>query len=88
MIEGQDLPEHLKLKSALFAMSILPKGRGGGRFLNLGDVGKSNVVISHEDRTRLPNADGTPKKVGQSIRIGNEVFTIVGPVRDGSLSRT
>ena len=29
LIEGQDLPEHLKLKSAVFAASILPKERGG-----------------------------------------------------------
>src|SRR5579885_1615647 len=32
VIEGQDLPEHLKLKGAVFAMAHLPKERGGGRF--------------------------------------------------------
>ena len=36
MIEGQDIPEHLKLKSAVFAKSILPRERGGGRFLDPG----------------------------------------------------
>ena len=85
MIEGQDLPEHLKLKNALFAMSILPKERGGGRFLNLGDIGKQNVVISTKIARDYPNADGTPKKVGQTLRIGNEDFTIVGLYETGSL---
>ena len=85
MIEGQDLPEHLKLKSAVFAMSLLPKERGGGRFLNLGDIGKRNVVISTKIARDYPNADGTPKKVGQTLRIGNEVFTIVGLYETGSL---
>jgi putative ABC transport system permease protein len=85
MVEGQDLPEHLKLKSALFAMSILPKERGGGRFLNLGDIGRRNVVVSTKIARDYPNADGTPKKVGQTIRIGNEVFTIVGLYETGSL---
>jgi putative ABC transport system permease protein len=85
MIEGQDLPEHLKLKSTLFAMSILPKERGGGRFLDLGDIGKRNVVISTKIARDHPNADGTPKKVGQTIQIGSEVFTIVGLYETGSL---
>ena len=85
MIEGQDLPEHLKLKGAVFAMSLLPKERGGGRFLNLEDIGRNNVVISTRIARDHPNADGTAKKVGQTIRIGTEDFTIVGLYDTGSL---
>ena len=85
VIEGQDLPEHLKLKGAVFAMSLLPKERGGGRFLDLGDIGQHNVVISTRIARDYPNADGTPKKVGQTIRIGTEDFTIVGLYDTGSL---
>ena len=85
LIEGQDLPEHLKLKGAVFAMSLLPPGRGGGRFLDPGDVGRNNVVISTRIARDYPNADGTPKRVGQTIRIGTEDFTIVGLYDTGSL---
>ena len=85
MIEGQDLPEHLKLKGAVFAMSLLPPERGGGRFLNLEDIGRNNVVISTKIARDHPNADGTAKKVGQTIRIGTEDFTIVGLYDTGSL---
>ena len=85
VIEGQDLPEHLKLKGAVFAMSLLPPERGGGRFLDPGDVGRNNVVISTRIARDYPNADGTPKRVGQTIRIGAEDFTIVGLYDTGSL---
>lgn len=85
VIEGQDLPEHLKLKSAVFAMSLLPKERGGGRFLTLDDIGKRNIVISSKIARDFPNADGSPKKVGQTLRIGAEEFTIVGIYETGSV---
>jgi putative ABC transport system permease protein len=85
VIEGQDLPEHVKLKGAVFAMSILPQERGGGRFLDLGDVGQRNVVISTRIAHDYPNADGTEKKIGQRIRIGTEDFIIVGLYDTGSL---
>ena len=54
VINGQDLPENLKLRSTVFATSILPKERGGGRFLDLSDIGKHNVVISTTHRPGLP----------------------------------
>ncbi|MDR3637065.1 MAG: ABC transporter permease [Isosphaeraceae bacterium] len=85
VIEGQDLPEHLKLKSAVFSMSLLPKERGGGRFLNLGDIGKHNVVISTKIAHDYPSTNGSPKKVGQTLRIGSEDFTIVGIYETGSI---
>jgi putative ABC transport system permease protein len=86
VIEGQDLPEHLKLKGAVFAMALLPKERGGGRFLDLGDIGRHNVVISTRIAREYPNADGTAKTVGQTIRIGTEDFTVVGLYDTGSLA--
>ena len=85
LIEGQDLPEHLKLKSAVFAASILPKERGGGRFLDVSDIGRNHVVISTRIARDHPNADGTAKRVGQTMRIGDEDFTIVGLYETGSL---
>jgi len=85
VIEGQDLAEHLKLKGAVFAMSMLSRERGGGRFLELGDVGKPNVVISTKIAGEYPNSDGSPRRVGQSIRIGNQDFAIVGLYNTGSL---
>ena len=85
VIEGQDIPEHLKLKSAVFSMSLLPKQRGGGRFLDLGDIGKKNIVISTKIAQDYPNADGSPKKVGETLRIGTDDFTIVGLYETGSV---
>lgn len=85
MIEGQDLPEHLRLRTALFASSILPPARGGGRFLDLSDVGRRNIVISTRIARDFANADGSPKKLGQTMRIGAEDFTIVGLYETGSL---
>src|SRR5262249_45087653 len=46
LIEGQQLPEHLHLKSGVFQQGLLPPEKGGGRFLSLEDVGKPNVLIS------------------------------------------
>ena len=86
VINGQDLPENLKLKSTVFATSILPKERGGGRFLDLSDIGKNNVVISTTIARDYPSTDGTPKRVGQTIRIGKDDFTIVGLYETGSLA--
>ena len=35
MVEGQQLPEHLHLKSGVFEQGLLPPEKGGGRFLQL-----------------------------------------------------
>jgi putative ABC transport system permease protein len=78
LIEGQDLPTHLQLKSAVFAQSLLPPHRGGGRFLTVDDAGKPNIVISAKIASEFPNADKTPKRVGQTLQIGQKNFTIVG----------
>ena len=84
VINGQDLPENLKLKSTVFATSILPKERGGGRFLDL-DIATQRRD-QHDDRPGLPEHRRYTQRVGQTIRIGKDDFTIVGLYETGSLA--
>jgi putative ABC transport system permease protein len=84
MIEGMQLPEHLHLKSAVFAQGLLKPEEGGGRYLQLDDVGKPNILISTKIARDYPNSDGTPKKVGETLLIGDKRFTIVGLYETGS----
>jgi putative ABC transport system permease protein len=84
-VQGQDLREHARLKSATIAHSILPASQGGGRMLNASDAGRPNVVISTKIAHDYPNADGTPKRVGQTIRLGTHEYAIVGLYNTGSL---
>ena len=49
-------------------MSVAQRVRGGGRFLNLGDVGKSNVVISTKIARDCPNADAELRASWFSLR--------------------
>jgi putative ABC transport system permease protein len=84
-IEGQDIAEHRKLRSMALAEAILPPHRGGGRFLDASDVGQPHVVISQRIARDHPNADGSPKAVGQAMRIGTREFTVVGLYDTGSL---
>src|SRR5262249_15908766 len=62
-----------------------PESQGGGRMLDESDMGKPHVVISTKIAHDYPNADGSPKRVGQTIRIGNKDFAIVGLYSTGSL---
>ena len=85
LIEGQQLPEHLHLKSGVFEQGLLPPDKGGGRFLTMDDVGKPNVLISTKIARDYPNADDSPKKVGDSILIGGKKFEVIGLYETGSL---
>ncbi len=85
LVEGQQLPEHLHLKSGVFEQGLLPPEKGGGRFLTMDDVGKRNVLISTKIAHDYPNADGSPKKVGDSILIGGKKFEVIGLYETGSL---
>jgi putative ABC transport system permease protein len=78
MVEGQQLPEHLHLQSGVYEQGILPAEKGGGRFLQLSDVGQPNVLISTKIARDYPNSDRTPKKVGDSISIGGKPFQVIG----------
>lgn len=84
-IEGQALPEHLHLKSGVYEQGLLPPEKGGGRFLQLDDVGKPNVLISTKIARDYPNADRSPKKVDDTILIGGKPFKIIGIYETGSL---
>ena len=63
VIEGQDLVEHAKLKHRVFEDHLLPRDRGGGRFLTPADRGKRNIVISTKIAQENPAPDGRPRKV-------------------------
>ena len=83
-VEGQDLAAHARLKNVTINHSILPTSKGGGRMLNESDVGKPHVAISTKIAGDYPNADGSPKRVGQAVRLGSQDFTIVGLYNTGS----
>jgi putative ABC transport system permease protein len=83
-IEGQDIREHARLKSATITRAILPGSNGGGRMLNESDVGQPHVVISTKIAHDHANADGSPKKVGETMKLGSKEFTIVGLYDTGS----
>ncbi len=85
LLEGMQLPEHLHLKSAVFEQGLLPKERGGGRYFRMEDVGKPVVMISTKIARDYPNSDGSPKKVGETLRVGGKTFTIIGLYETGSL---
>jgi putative ABC transport system permease protein len=84
-IEGQDIREHARLKSATIARAILPASKGGGRMLDESDAGRPHAVISTRIARDYANADGSPKKVGQTIRLGSRDFSIVGLYDTGSI---
>jgi putative ABC transport system permease protein len=83
-VEGQDLHAHSRLKNVTINHSILPASKGGGRMLNESDIGQPHVVISTKIAGHYPDADGSPKRVGQTIRLGSQDFTIVGLYSTGS----
>ncbi len=85
IIEGMDVPQHLSLQKTALIAAMIPPEQGGGRFLDPGDTGKNRVVISKKTAGDFPVAPGQPRKVGDSLRIANETFEIVGLFETGSL---
>ncbi len=81
VIQGQNIKEHRDLKSAVY-----PRALKEGRYLAAGDEGKSVCVISRkiakEQQDRVTKAS---KKVGDTIKVGDEVFTIIGIYETGSM---
>ena len=49
------------------------------------DVGKPVVMISTKIAREYPNSDGSPKKVGETLKVGGKPFTIIGLYETGSL---
>src|SRR4051794_15550675 len=78
LIQGEDIEAHQKLKSAIGPKSILPAKQGGGRYLNLSDRGRPHIVISKKTAEQHLDAQGQPKRVGDTLRIGTKPYTIVG----------
>ena len=85
IIEGMDVAQHLRLQKTALIGALLPPERGGGRFLAPSDAGERRIVISTRTAADFPDASGHPRKVGDSLRIGDESFQIVGLFDTGSL---
>lgn len=85
VVLGMDIQEHNRLDSAVYQRAIIKPESQGGRFLNLDDRGKNRLVLSRKFASQYPNPDGTPKKPGDSIRVGSEDFQIVGIYETKSL---
>jgi len=83
VIAGQDIVAHQNLHSAVFPRAL--KENGAGRFLVPADRGQPNVVISRKIAKQHPDAQGRPKKVGDSLQIGGKPFRIVGMYETGSM---
>jgi putative ABC transport system permease protein len=83
VISGQDIVAHQNLHSAVFPRAL--KENGEGRFLEPGDRGQPRVVISRKIASQHPDAQGRPKKVGDTLRIGAKPFQIIGMYETGSM---
>jgi putative ABC transport system permease protein len=83
VIAGQDIVAHQNLHSAVFPRAL--KENGEGRFLVPSDHGQPNAVISRKIASQHPDAQGRPKKVGDTLQIGGTPFRIVGMYETGSM---
>jgi putative ABC transport system permease protein len=88
IVQGQDIAAHEDLKSAVFPSKLLPKDEGGGRWLNLSDRGQPHIVISRKiarDYPIVEDGQSRPRRVGDTLRIGDKPFTIIGMYETGSM---
>jgi putative ABC transport system permease protein len=83
VICGQDIAAHLNLNSAVFPRAL--KEKGEGRYLQLGDEGKPNIVISRKIARDFPDSQGNPRKVGETLRIAEKTYNIIGIYETGSM---
>jgi putative ABC transport system permease protein len=79
VIQGQDIAAHRTLKSAVY-----PNALKEGRFLTVEDVNTNHIVISRKIAKEHKDASGRPKKVGDELKIGNEMYPIIGIYETGS----
>lgn len=80
VVLGQDIEAHQRSQTNLFDRSIKE-----GRFLKMEDRGTLNVVISRKASQKHPNEKGEPRAVGDSIRIGEKTFQVIGIYDTGSM---
>jgi putative ABC transport system permease protein len=85
VVEGMDIAQHLKLRKTAIISSMVPPERGGGRFLSTDDVGQNHIVISTKTAADYSDSQGNPRKVGDTLRIGEQSFKIVGIFDTGSM---
>jgi putative ABC transport system permease protein len=79
VVQGQDIAAHKPLKSAVY-----PSALKEGRYLDLSDRNSKNIVISRKTAAEHKDAQGHPKKVDDQLRIGSDLYTIIGIYETGS----
>lgn len=85
VVLGMDIEAHTGLKSEVYQQAILKPASVGGRFLTPNDRGKNRLVLSKKFANQYRNANGSPKKPGDTIKVGTENFEIVGLYETKSL---
>lgn len=85
VITGQEPVSHGQITTSVYRKSLLPASENGGRYLTVADQGTNNVVISKKYANQFKNPDGTPKKPGDQLKIGNEQFNVVGIYHTNSM---
>lgn len=83
VIQGQDIAPHRLLHSAVYPRALEEKGEG--RFFTTEDAGKPYIVISRKIAKDYPKADGQPRKLGDTLKIGGKPFEIIGLYETGSM---
>lgn len=85
VVLGMDIASHNKLDSAVYQKAVLKPESIGGRFLNSADRGTNRLLLSKKFSNQYPNKDGSPKKPGDKIKVGTEIFEIIGIYETRSL---
>jgi putative ABC transport system permease protein len=83
VIAGQEILAHRNLRSAVFPKAL--RDHGEGRFIQPGDEGQPNIVISRKIAKEHPDEHGKPRTVGGTLNIGGKPFNIVGIYETGSM---
>lgn len=85
VVAGQESTTHGKITTSVYRKALLPAAENGGRYLTEADKGSRNVVISKKFANQFKNADNSPKKPGDKIKIGNEQFDVIGVYHTNSM---
>jgi putative ABC transport system permease protein len=81
ILQGQEIASHQGLKSAIF-----PRALKEGRFLQPGDEGTNRIVISRKiARDFADPKTREPKGIGDTLKIEEESFEIIGIYETGSI---
>ncbi len=80
VVQGQDILAHRHLKSAVY-----PSALKEGRYLQPQDRGSRNIVISRKIAAEHKDPQGRPKQVGATLKIGSDLYPIIGIYETGSM---